>query len=124
MRRVDLDDINFEFGSWEITPDQMPQLERLASAIKRLLDRNPDEVLLIEGYTDAVGSEEDNLTLSDRRAEAVATVLTQYFDVPPENLVTQGYGEQFLKVDTQLAERLNRRVALRRITPFLERDRG
>ena len=124
MRRVDLDDINFEFGSWEITPDQMPKLERVASAIKRLLDRKPDEVLLIEGYTDAVGSEEDNLTLSDRRAEAVATVLTQYFDVPPENLVTQGYGEQFLKVDTQLAERLNRRVALRRITPFLERDRG
>jgi outer membrane protein OmpA-like peptidoglycan-associated protein len=54
----------------------------------------------------------------------VATVLTQYFDVPPENLVTQGYGEQFLKVNTQGPERLNRRVALRRITPFLERDRG
>jgi outer membrane protein OmpA-like peptidoglycan-associated protein len=124
MRRVDLDDINFEFGSWEITFDQMPKLERLASAIKRLLDRRPDEVLLIEGYTDAVGSEEDNLTLSDRRAEAVATGLTQYFDVPPENLVTQGYGEQFLKLNTQGPERLNRRVALRRITPFLERERG
>jgi outer membrane protein OmpA-like peptidoglycan-associated protein len=54
----------------------------------------------------------------------VATVLTENFDVPPENLVTQGYGEQFLKVNTQAAERLNRRVALRRITPFLDRERG
>jgi outer membrane protein OmpA-like peptidoglycan-associated protein len=100
----------------------MPKLERLARAIKRFLDRRPDEILFIEGYTDAVGSEEDNLTLSDRRAEAVATVLSEHFDLPPENLVTQGYGEQFLKVETQGAERLNRRVALRRVTPFLERE--
>ena len=71
-----------------------------------------------------MGSEEDNLSLSDRRAEAVATVLSEQFDVPPENLVTQGYGEQFLKVETQDPERLNRRVALRRVTPFLDRERS
>ena len=124
MRRVDLDDINFEFGSWEITPDQMPKLERLASVIKRVLDRQPNEVFLIEGHTDAVGSEEDNLSLSDRRAEAVATTLTQTFDVPPENLVTQGYGEQSLKVQRQEAERGNRRVSIRRITPLLSQDSG
>jgi outer membrane protein OmpA-like peptidoglycan-associated protein len=122
MRRVDLDDINFESGSWEITSDQMPRLERLARAVNRVLDRLPDEVFLIEGHTDAVGSDEDNLTLSDRRAEAVAAALSQAFDVPPENLVTQGYGEQFLKIDTQAAERANRRVAFRRIGPLLARD--
>ena len=122
MRRVDLDDINFEFGSWEITSDQMPKLERLASVIKRVLDRQPNEVFLIEGHTDAVGSDEDNLSLSDRRAEAVATTLTHGFNVPPENLVTQGYGEQFLKIQAQEAERTNRRVAVRRITPLLSRD--
>ena len=123
MRRIDLDDINFAFGSWEITPDQLPKLERLAMAIRRLLDRRPDEILSSR-VTDAVGSEEDNLSLSDRRAEAVATVLSEQFDVPPENLVTQGYGEQFLKVETQDPERLNRRVALRRVTPFLDRERS
>jgi outer membrane protein OmpA-like peptidoglycan-associated protein len=122
MRRVDLDDINFQSGSWEITPDQMPQLERLARAVNRVLGRLPDEVFLIEGHTDAVGSDEDNLTLSDRRAEAVAAALSQAFDVPPENLVTQGYGEQFLKIDTQAAERANRRVAFRRIGPLLAKD--
>jgi outer membrane protein OmpA-like peptidoglycan-associated protein len=122
MRRVDLDDINFEFGAWEITNDQMPKLERLARVINSILRSRPDEVFLIEGHTDAVGSEEDNLTLSDRRAEAVAVILSDQFEVPPENLTTQGYGEQFLKVDTGEAERLNRRVAARRITPLLARE--
>ena len=81
---------------------------------------DPDEVFLIEGHTDAVGSEIDNLTLSDRRAEEVAIILTDTFGVPPENLVTQGYGEEFLKVPTAGPERLNRRVAVRRITPLLD----
>jgi len=76
------------------------------------IQRNPREVFLIEGHTDAVGSDVDNLSLSDRRAEAVAQVLT-------EHLTSQGYGEQYLKVPTQGPERLNRRVTLRNITPLL-----
>ena len=119
MRRVDLDAINFEFGAFEVTPDQYPKLERVARAILRVLRRNPEEVFLIEGHTDAVGSDVDNLSLSDRRAEAVAQILTETFGVPPENLVTQGYGKQYLKIDTPDAERANRRVAVRRITPLM-----
>ena len=119
MRRIDLDTVNFEFGSFEVAPDQYPKLGRLARIIQRMLDRNPAEVFLIEGHTDAVGSDEDNLTLSDRRAESVAEILMSEFEVPIENLVTQGYGEQFLKVETDAPERLNRRVAFRRITPLL-----
>ncbi len=56
---------------------------------------------MIEGHTDAVGNDVDNLSLSDRRAESVAVALTEQFQVPAENLVTQGYGEQYLKVPTQ-----------------------
>ena len=113
-RRIDLD-INFESGAWEITPDQYAKLERLARSMLRALDRDPDIVFLLEGHTDAVGSDEDNLSLSDRRAASVAEILTEQFGVPAENLVTQGYGEQYLKVDTQGPERLNRRVAVRNI---------
>ena len=40
VRRIDLDTINFEFGSWEVTPDQYPKLERVARAILRMLERN------------------------------------------------------------------------------------
>ena len=119
MRRIDLDSITFEFGAWQVLPDQYPKLERLARAMLRVLSRKPDEVFLVEGYTDAVGNDVDNLSLSDRRAEAVAEILSETFGVPPENLVTQGYGEQYLKVDTQGPERLNRRVAVRPISPLM-----
>jgi len=123
MRRVDLSDINFETGSWEVDESQYQKLERAARAIMRVIERNPNEVFLIEGYTDAVGAEDDNLTLSDRRAESVAVILSEEFNVPPENLTTQGYGEQYLKIDTNGPERVNRRVAIRRITPLISETR-
>jgi outer membrane protein OmpA-like peptidoglycan-associated protein len=84
-----------------------------------LLERNPAETFLIEGHTDATGSDELNLVLSDRRAATVARILTDFYGIPPENIVTQGYGERYLKVQTQAAERLNRRVTFRRITPLI-----
>jgi outer membrane protein OmpA-like peptidoglycan-associated protein len=119
MRHIELGNITFEFGAWEVAPEQYPKLERLARALLRILRRNPDEVLLIEGHTDAVGSDVDNLSLSDRRASAVAEVLSETFGVPPENLVTQGYGEAFPKIPTEAAERENRRTAFRRISPLV-----
>lgn len=119
MPRVDLDTINFETGSWEIAPDQAEKLRVIADGLNRAISRNPREVFLIEGHTDAVGSDEDNLSLSDRRAEAVAVLLTEQFQVPAENLTSQGYGEQYLKVQSDGPERANRRVSLRRITPLL-----
>jgi outer membrane protein OmpA-like peptidoglycan-associated protein len=119
MRRVDLDTIHFEFGAFQVAPDQYTLLERLARTMLRVLHHNPDEVFLIEGHTDAVGSDVDNLSLSDRRAEAVGQILTETYGVPPENLVTQGYGKQYLKIDTPEPERANRRVAIRRITPLM-----
>ena len=119
MRRVDIDTITFDTGSWEVRPDQAPGLEVIANAIEQAIRRNPNEVFLIEGHTDAVGADIDNLSLSDRRAESVAVALTEQFAIPPENLTTQGYGEQFLKVPAQGPEEQNRRVTARRITPLL-----
>ncbi|MGB7256802.1 MAG: OmpA family protein [Pseudolabrys sp.] len=119
MPRIDLDTVTFDTGSWELAPDQARLLEPIAAAMKQAIDHNPNEIYLIEGHTDAVGSEEDNLSLSDRRAEAIAEVLSESFGIPPENLTTQGYGEQNLKVRVQGPERRNRRVTVRRITPLL-----
>jgi outer membrane protein OmpA-like peptidoglycan-associated protein len=119
MPRVDLDTVTFETGSWEMTPDQVERLAVIADGINRAIAANPSEVFLIEGHTDAVGSDIDNLSLSDRRAESVALVLSQQFGVPPENLTTQGYGAHYLKVPTPGPERANRRVTVRRITPLL-----
>lgn len=119
MARIDLDTITFDTGSASISMDQAATLKQVADAIKAILRKSPAETFLIEGHTDAVGSAESNLVLSGKRAESVANVLTDVFDIPPENLATQGYGERYLKIATDGPERLNRRVAIRRITPLV-----
>jgi outer membrane protein OmpA-like peptidoglycan-associated protein len=119
MPSIDLNTINFETGSWEIPPDQAAKLQTIADGLNRAIARNPREVFLIEGHTDAVGNDVDNLSLSDRRAEAAAELLTQQFGVPAENLTSQGYGSQYPKEQTDGPSRINRRVTIRRITPLL-----
>ena len=119
MPSIDVNTINFELGSWEIPPDQAAKLQVIADGLNRAIQANPREVFLIEGHTDAVGNDVDNLSLSDRRAESAATLLTQQFGVPAENLTSQGYGEQYLKEQTDGPSRINRRVTIRRITPLL-----
>ena len=74
MPSIDLDSINFETGSWEIPPDQAAKLQAIADGLNRAIGANPRAVFLIEGHTDAVGSDVDNLSLSDRRAESAAAV--------------------------------------------------
>ncbi len=119
MPSIDLNTINFELGSWEIPPDQAAKLQAIADGLNRAIAANPREVFLIEGHTDATGNDVDNLSLSDRRAQAAAELLTQQFAVPAENLTSQGYGSQYLKEQTDGPSRINRRVTVRRITPLL-----
>lgn len=120
VRRIDLDTITFATGSAEIPMAQARSLRKVADAINKALDRNPGETFLIEGHTDAVGSDESNLVLSDERAASVANVLTDVYGIPPENLATQGYGERYLKVQTLGPEQQNRRVTIRRVTPLVK----
>ena len=120
VRRIDIDTITFETGSWEVSPAQYGLLAQIAQAMLRVIERNPDTVFMVEGHTDAVGTNEDNLSLSDRRAESVAVILTQQFQIGPEHLVTQGYGEQHLKIPSDGPNRENRRVAVRNITRLMQ----
>ena len=116
---VNIDAITFDSGSAAIRPDQAKQLQALGQVIQDSVAENPSEIFMIEGHTDTVGADAFNLALSDRRAESVALALTEYFDVPPENLVTQGYGEQFLRIRAEGDIRGNRRASVRRITELL-----
>lgn len=117
---IDLDTINFATGSAAIPVGEIEAMAWVGNAMEEMLRANPREVFLIEGHTDAIGDAATNLALSDRRAETVALALTEYFAIPPENLVVQGYGEQFLKVETEAEEQANRRATVRRITPLLQ----
>ncbi|PDT42865.1 MULTISPECIES: OmpA family protein [Sinorhizobium] len=119
VRRIDLDTIHFATGSAEVSMTQAKTLRGVADAMNKVLEKDPGETFFIEGHTDAVGSDRSNLVLSDERAESVAVLLTEVYGVPAENLVTQGYGERFLKIRTPEAEQENRRVTIRRVTPLV-----
>ncbi|MDP9634292.1 UNVERIFIED_ORG: outer membrane protein OmpA-like peptidoglycan-associated protein [Ensifer adhaerens] len=119
VRRIDLDTIHFVTASAEVSMSQAKTLRKVADAMQKVLDKDPGETFFIEGHTDAVGSDRSNLVLSDERAESVAVLLTEVYGIPAENLVTQGYGERFLKIRTQEPEEENRRVTIRRVTPLV-----
>ncbi|MFN3503692.1 MAG: OmpA family protein, partial [Allorhizobium sp.] len=82
VRRIDLDTITFPSGSAEVPLEQARTLRRVAQAMEKLLENDPGEVFLIEGHTDAVGSDRSNLILSDKRAETVANLLTEVYGIP------------------------------------------
>ncbi len=119
MPGIEIDTVTFESGSAELAPEMIDQLQNVATVIEKVLAVRPNEVFLIEGHTDAVGSPESNLVLSQARAEAVKATLADYFAIDPKNLRTVGLGERFLKIPTQGPEEENRRVTVRRITPML-----
>ncbi|WP_395338139.1 OmpA family protein [Ningiella sp. W23] len=72
----------------------------------------PNTRVRIEGHTSSVGTEEYNMALSERRAEAVKQVLIDQYGIAASRLSTIGYGETRLKFteNTQEAHRLNRRI--------------
>ena len=117
--QLELDAVQFATGSAAIQPDQARELAEIGTTLRHLIEHDPRTVILVEGHTDAVGDATYNLALSDRRAETVALALTEYFDVPAANLVTQGYGESALRIPTPNAEPRNRRAVVRNITPLL-----
>ena len=121
MPRIDLDTITFGFNSAYVPDAQLGRLDFLADAILRIINERPNEIFLLEGHTDAPGSEIYNLQLSEARALSVKYALVDAYGIPERNLVTAGYGEEFLKVLTEGPEQLNRRVTLRRITPLVSR---
>ena len=116
---IDIQSINFAFGSAEIPPSQYGKVENIADALEHILSRRPGTKVLIEGHTDAVGSAASNLALSERRAASLKQTLAREFGIPRRALETVGYGEEFLLVPTPNENWRNRRVTLRRFDDFL-----
>lgn len=104
---VTLGDVLFAFDKSELLPNAGPRLDRLAGFLKQY----PQRRLLIEGYTDGIGSEAYNLQLSERRAAAVRNALMMR-GVDPSRITTRGYGKAYPVADNGTAEgrALNRRV--------------
>lgn len=116
---IDIQAINFQFGSASIPVSERWKVEQIAIAMNQLMDDNGQEVFLIEGHTDAVGSRTANQRLSEARAISLKRDLSRYFGVPSYNLDAVGYGEDYLLVPTVDENWRNRRVTLRRITDII-----
>ncbi len=116
---IDIHAINFEFGSDRIPRNQRWKVREIARAMRRMLRRDPYEVFLIEGHTDAVSSHRFNQHLSERRAASLKRLLVRRFGINPYALETVGFGEEYLLVPTPYEEWRNRRVTLRRVTDIV-----
>jgi len=81
-------EVLFDFDSAFLKPGGREEMIRVA----RILNRYPETRILVEGHTDIEGPEAYNQQLSQRRADAVKTVLVGE-GVRPERIETAGYGE-------------------------------
>jgi outer membrane protein OmpA-like peptidoglycan-associated protein len=94
---VNLPSVTFDFNSATLTPQGKQQLDILAEALKEGgLNGRP---ITIEGHTDAKGSEDYNLKLSERRAAAAEQYLVGEAGLDPAHLSSVGYGKQRLLPD-------------------------
>ena len=97
----------FDFDSDRIKSDAASNLKNLASS----LDKYPNSSLLIVGHTDAVGSDNYNQSLSEKRAHATAAFLASQ-GVGSTRLQTVGRGETepVASNDNESGRQKNRRV--------------
>lgn len=119
LPRIEIDTVHFGFGEAFVREEEVENLDRIAEVIEKILAKHPREVFLIEGHTDAVGSNAANLALSRQRAKAIEEALTTYYVISPENIETVGYGERYLKIPTSEPEQENRRVSVARATSLV-----
>jgi len=83
-------DVLFDFDKFTIKPEAAATLAKVAVLILEKAKGN----VLIEGHTDAKGSEAYNQVLSEKRAEAVKRWLIKEHGIKPDILKTKGWGEQ------------------------------
>ena len=106
-RWFDFDNLNFEFGTTQLTPESQVQLENIRS----ILQAYPDAKIKIGAYSDRKGDDQLNLELSQKRAEAVKSALNS-----PQVVEAEGYGEQFATVAESASDQqrqIDRRTSIR-----------
>jgi|HubBroStandDraft_6_1064221.scaffolds.fasta_scaffold44834_2 lipid-binding SYLF domain-containing protein len=110
--RVTLNDLHFETGKADITPDSEATLNTVLTSLKN----NPDWKIRVEGFTDNVGGQEANEKLSADRAEAVANWLADH-GIDRSRLSSKGYGESrpIASNKSEDGRAKNRRVELVRL---------
>ncbi|HEX4785590.1 MAG TPA: OmpA family protein [Candidatus Sulfotelmatobacter sp.] len=104
---VSMPDVLFDFNKYTLKPEARERLARISGIVLAY----PDLHLNIEGYTDSIGSDEYNQTLSEKRAATVRDYLVSS-GVSINNVVAEGFGKTDPVADNSTAagRKLNRRV--------------
>ncbi|MBP8091690.1 MAG: OmpA family protein [Giesbergeria sp.] len=106
---VTLGDVLFAFDKAELSAQAAPRMDKLASFLKQF----PERKVLIEGFTDSVGNDSYNLSLSERRAQAAGDALVQR-GIDRARIASRGYGKSHPVADNGSPEgrAMNRRVEI------------
>ena len=104
--------IYFDFNSDRLRPESQPVLKEIAEAMLH----NPDWKLTIDGHTDNIGADPQNLGLSQRRAQSVRRALVEQYHLSSSRMTTSGYGASrpVDSNDSASGRARNRRVELTR----------
>lgn len=107
--QLTLGDVLFSSGRAELKAGSAVNLDKLAVALRGAADRN----ITIEGYTDSLGSDDMNMALSQRRANAVSAYLTSR-GIAASRITATGKGEAYPVAGNEIAagRQLNRRVEI------------
>lgn len=100
--------IQFSYNSAEILNQSIPFLNEIGKMLN--LENYRDKRLLIEGHTDATGSDQYNKILSEKRAQAVKSYLVENHQISSKNLFISGQGESSPILNTDPEAAANRRV--------------
>jgi len=86
--------VHFDFDQITIKPDYLKLLRQQSSCVMKALKARGDMIVQIEGHADERGSDEYNLALGHRRANAVANSIMAYL---PNSALARilSYGEEF-----------------------------
>ena len=105
--RIVVHDIHFDEDKYDIKETSYPALDKVLA----MLQEHENMEVTIEGHTDAKGTNEDNLTLSEMRAEAVKNYMVSN-GIKRYRLSSKGYGEEkpISMENTEEASAQNRRV--------------
>ncbi|MFN8256392.1 MAG: OmpA family protein [Bacteroidales bacterium] len=85
---IEVQNIFYDFNRWELRPESMVALDKLVET----LNLNSNITIELSSHTDFRGSDQDNMILSQKRAQSVVDYLVSK-GITPERLVAKGYGE-------------------------------
>ncbi len=100
--------LNFDSGTSVLKPEH----REILTVLERAIAEFPESRVVVEGHTDAFGSDADNLGLSQDRADAVVRHLLHTLPISPANLNAMGYGETRPVANNETADgrKRNRRI--------------